>query len=248
MEILKKTYSSFFTILFLFNIASPQITQPCCNAMNGVSIGGYWELDEKYYPKTVAYFEKLSEKYPVLKNIDILLLNGPCADVDTIYFPIKWIEKIEKGNKFYKDATEWIILHEAGHIHHKDVIKTIPATYGIMASYLAIIFAQNFNTSNKTLLYGLAAGLSIASVARLLYLLSTREYQADDFACKHCDNPEAWIAAYEFLDRFAPLGWLPKIRHSCTKYRLERISKAFQEKFGYELVVIPQSLNPTFVD
>lgn len=246
----------FFAFMFL-TTSVLKIDASCCNVMRGVTIGGYWDLDEKYYPKAVAYFEQLRQKYSALKYIPIILWDGPCADDDTIYFSIKWIEKLEKGNKFYLDATEWIILHEAGHIHHKDTLKEGLILWGIIGTLIfsqtKMIESSNHYNSNtvqqKCLLYSLAASTACISLVGLkFYLGATREYAADDFACKHCDNPQAWIAAYEFLDRFAPLGWLPGITHSFTKYRLNRISTAFQEKFGYELVVIPQSLDPEFVD
>lgn len=276
--------SWFFIFTLLITTSFSTITPSCCNLMRGVTIGGYWDLDEKYYPKSVAYFEKLRQKYSALHNIPIILWDGPCADADTIYFSIKWIEKLEKGNKFYLDATEWILLHEAGHIHHNDMAKEGLINFGMIFSYYYCIYQaflhyawnnayQSFMINSKVFkpthqafqvavenklkktcedhnnkfYMGAAIGVSFLTI-KFLYLNATREYAADDFAMQHCDNPEAWIAAYEFLDRFAPLGFLPGILHSFTKYRLNRISTAFKEKFGYELVVIPQSLDPKFVD
>ncbi|MBI2353059.1 hypothetical protein HYV11_02330 [Candidatus Dependentiae bacterium] len=213
----------------------------------GVGLGGYWELSPTYYPKTVAYFDALKKKYPVLNNKDIIILDGPMADNNTIYFPMKWIEKLELGNKFYLDVTEWIILHELGHIEHMDMYKTVIGLglfyggYAIVKKELEGIIMQPNETLKKATIIMTCGGLF------LTYCLATREYYADDYAMQHCDNPEAWIAAYEFLDRFAPLGWMPGILHSFTKFRLSRIAKAFKNKFGYDLVVVPQSLQPIYV-
>lgn len=239
-------YKKLFALLLL----STTLAHSCCSLLNipgmlsnnGVGIGGYWDLSAKYYPKTVAYFNELKEKYSDLKELPIIILDGPMADWNTIYFPMKWIEELEKGNKFYREATEWILLHEAGHIVHKDVSKQIGL---YLISALGLNAIANVTDSDLQLAI---AGASICSGIYYLYRGFTLEYYADDYAIEHCDNPAAWIAAYEFLDRHAPLGFLPGIMHSFTTYRLSRISAAFHKKFGYELVVVPQSISPTYLE
>lgn len=213
----------------------------------GVGLGGYWEVSKKYYPNAVQFFDDMKQKYPDLKPVSILILQGPMADEDTIYFPMAWIEELQKGNKFYRQATEWIILHEVGHIMHNDMTKRTISLLAIWGGYFAM--NQELNNSNydtirtvkKMCLTSMCVGL-----AGLLYSMATAEYLADDYAMQHCDNPEAWIAAYEFLERYAPLGFLPGLFHSFTTFRLSRIAKGFNEKFGYELEVVPQSLSPVY--
>lgn len=228
----------------------------CCYAVEwqkffstrGVGLGGYWEISEKYYPNAVQFFDDMKQKYPELKPVSILILQGPMADGDTIYFPMTWIEELQKGNKFYRQATEWIILHELGHIMHHDITKRTMCLLAIWAGYFFEMSHQlnddNYDTTRavkKMCLASVCVGL-----AGFVYSMATAEYLADDYAMQHCDNPEAWIAAYEFLDRYAPLGFLPGLFHSFTTFRLSRIAKGFKEKFGYELVVVPQSLSPVY--
>lgn len=174
------------------------------------------------YPKTVSYFNALKDKYPILQNMPILIWQGPCADANTIYFPLEWIQDLEAGNKFYLDTTEWVLLHEAGHIVYKDVVKSTVAL---------------------SLAYAIGAISSIA----VCIMNATREYRADKFAMTQCDNPDAWLAVYEFLDRYASLGFLPGITHSFKKYRLSLIANSFRKKFGYDLVIVPQVLDPVFI-
>lgn len=233
----------FFSI-FIFLLGMHSISNS--TFLNGVGLGGYWELTPKYYPKTVTYFDTLKNKYPDLASTPIIILDGPMADWNTIYFPMKWIEELEKGNKFYIEATEWIVLHELGHIAHYDVIK---AASSIALFYTFLNMGKKDHNQYRfeqtdTELY--TAGMLLSGLA-YLYCNFTREYYADDYAMKHCDNPAAWIAAYEFLDRQAPLGFLPGIAHSFTTYRLSRIAKAFKAKFGYDLEVVPQSITPQYL-
>ncbi|MFA5999337.1 MAG: M48 family metalloprotease [Candidatus Babeliales bacterium] len=239
-----------FLCVALFTFSSEKANGCCNNVLNGVGLGGYWELSETYYPKTVKYFDALRVKYPeALKNIPIIIWSGPCADNDTIYFAHKWIEELEKGNKFYKEMTEWILLHEAGHIHNLDIVKSqIALASMIVAPYLidAVVSSLDLSLNNRNKIAVGSLAVVMASYVSMIYMQATREYAADDFAMKHCSNPQAWIAAYEFLDRFAPLGFLPGIAHSFTKYRLSRIKAEFKNKFGYELVVVPQSVDPSY--
>ncbi len=233
--------------ILLLSILSVLYSSPCCSvlaSLRGVGLGGYLELTAKYYPKTVAYFDELKEKYPALSTTTIIILDGPMADTDTIYFPMKWIEELEKGNKFYIEATEWILLHEMGHIAHYDIVKSL-VTISITSAFYKILTDNNIKLDkNDVQIVGAAA---LMSGLACMYFHCTREYYADDYAMQHCDNPAAWLAAYEFLDRQAPLGFLPGIMHSFTTYRLSRIAKAFKSKFGYELEIIPQSLCPEYL-
>jgi len=234
------------SILFL-SVLSVTFSSPCCSALaslRGVGLGGYWELTAKYYPKTIAYFDKLKEKYPALASTTIIISDGPMADTDTIYFPMKWIEELEKGNKFYIEATEWILLHEMGHIAHYDSTKSLLSI--VMFCGFSKILTNDTIKLNGDNTKMLEAGALMSALA-YMYFHCTREYYADDYAMQHCDNPAAWLAAYEFLDRQASLGFLPGIMHSFTTYRLSRIAKAFKNKFGYELEIIPQSLCPEYL-
>lgn len=247
----------FIVFYSIANHSCPSLINQFSLKLSGVGLGGYWELSETYYPKTVAYFYDLQEKYPALNSVEILILDGPMADNDTIYFTMAWIEELEKGNKFYREMTEWILLHEMGHIAHRDVFKKIAAFWMVFVGYMiqrkynnAIRYSYFYTIEQyQELVQGAFWGnlVQIAGLAKTVYNMATIEYYADDYAMQHCDNPQAWIAAYEFLDRKAPLGVLPGVFHSFTKYRLSRISKAFKKKFGYELVVIPQSLCPEYI-
>lgn len=250
---MKKT----FTFCFLLILSGTLFS--CCNIGPKSSsltyqpqIMGYWELSPKYYPRAVAYFNKLRTKYQRLQSVDILILDGPMADASTIYFPMSWIENLEKGNKFYREAAEWIILHELGHIVHRDMYKKLEIPLILMGAGAGLALIPEIfpdNDTSKKLGGALAlAGLAAAGmgVAKCCYSIVMKEYLADDYAMRECNNPQACIAAYEFLERYAPLGLLPGLSHSFTKYRLSRIEKGFKKKFGYELVVVPQSLYPKY--
>lgn len=224
---------------------------------NDIRFDEYLELSPIYYPKAVEYFDNLKIKYPKLKPVEILIWAGPMSDTNTIYFPMIWIEELEKGNKFFRNATEWVILHELGHIVHGDMYKIFKILFAgfaeVFNASLIISIAADLKKDSihiaEFLVFTTAMATAMATGVKIFkysYSLIMQEYLADDYAMDECNNPDAWIAAYELLDRKAPLGIYSGINHSFTKYRLSRIAKAFRDKFGYELVVVPQSLYPKY--
>mgnify|MGYP003344276297 CR=1 FL=1 len=119
-------------IILIVALLSNYILQAnCCNSWkyaqlknSGIESRNYSGISLKDYPKAASYFEELKEKYPVLKPYQIVVRgSGPESDTNTIYFPFEWVQDLEDGNEFYKNVTEWVILHEVAHILYKDGIK-----------------------------------------------------------------------------------------------------------------------------
>lgn len=136
------------------------------------------------YPQTYAYLGRLRAKYPIALSSKIRIVvtssedMGPCSLSRTILFPKSWIEALEAeivegGDKKLKQyQIEWVILHEAGHVHYGHVLTNV--------------VLQNTPVMMLTQL-------------ALIYVRWKAEPQADSFACNLCDNKEAMLAAIELL-------------------------------------------------
>lgn len=256
-----------FGIFFLlFTIKVNIMTSGPGGYLTLLGLDPYLELSPTYYPKAVAYLEDLKEIYPQFKSTSMFIslkYPSPHASFNAIYFPKKWILLLEAGNQFYIQATEWVILHEYGHIDHRDSYKAlaVPGLFSlwkIMMSSLINSFdflpdiitskskeKETVKSVTNNVLFGgpFSWQFIISTGVYFIYWFAIKEYQADDYAMQHCDNAQAWIAAYEFLDRIAPLGLYAGFTHSFKKYRLSRIKAGFKKKFGYELIVVPHSIN-----
>jgi hypothetical protein len=208
----------------------------------------YYELDTRYYPKSVALIAQLTARHPkVLQDFNVQLCTTlPSAAQSTIYLPMKWAEEIEKNNKFYIETTEWFVLHEAGCLHNYNMLKLSGALLGFIFFWGSFTHEKSKPEYQKGLDAGKIEGFCILGMLGFAglatYLMSSRAYYADDFAMEHCNNPAVWIAAYEYIERFYPLGWLAGLTNSFTKYRLSRIRDGFYKRFGYHLEFIPQSM------
>lgn len=209
---------------------------------------GYIDISELYHPHTSAYLKNLREKYPhEFKETSIYILPniGPAATFQSIYFPIYWVEKIEQEHQLNKkdglftQGTEWMALHEAGHVKNNDApngILALTITKYVLnksdyynpcqRTHEKIEQLKKFILNSPRTIKQLI-GLFIASKA----YWSLREYRADDYATQHCSNPQSIAAAYEILARQAPSGIVPGINHSFKDFRLRRIAQAYQEKF-----------------
>ena len=247
----------------LIALLSFQITCPIKNPITMLKQGGDWltrnlkgyiEISEKHHPHTKQYIENLYKKYPnEFEDTSVYLFNteGPAASFQSIYFPIYWAEKLEqehqanKKDGLYTQATEWIILHEVGHIKNHDIANMA------FAGFLAQVFStmtgisrndqfalQKLQLVDKT---KTLAAVSSALVASIIYW-AWQEYRADQYATEHCQSPEAVVAAYELLERMAPAGIAPGIMHSFKGFRLKRIAQAYEKKFGHP---IPKSYHAT---
>jgi hypothetical protein len=222
---------------------------------------GYIDISKQYHPQLQKYLEKLHTKYPAeFKDTSayILLTKGPSSTFQSIYFPIYWAEKLElesqlnKPDGLFTQATEWIALHEAGHVYNNDTANAI-----LSIAIVSIIkrgskykkYAENAeHTENlkKIKNYIVHGSIPIKTLFSI-YCASKaywawREYRADQFATQHCTNPNSISAAYEFLERAAPAGIMPGLRHSFKNFRLKRIAQAYQEKFRHP---IPKTYHAT---
>ena len=240
----------------LIALLSFQITCPIKNPITMLKQGsdwitrnvkGYIEISQKNHPHTKQYLENLFAKYPnEFEDTSVYLFNteGPLASYKSIYLPIYWAEKLEqehqanKKDGLFTQATEWILLHEAGHIKSHDVANMAFIGFAVMALPMVGINIK----SRETLQYSLEnlqptktlAALSSALVASIIYR-AWQEYRADQYATEHCDNPEAVAAGYEILERQAPAGIAPGIMHSFKGFRLKRIAQAYEKKFGHPM-------------
>jgi len=156
------------------------------------------EITQEQYPNAYAYFECLRVKYPVaLGNVCIMMVNnekfGPCCKGSTILFPKSWIEELEKGNSEKLLQTEWVILHEAGHVHYGHSL-----TCGLLQSI----------------------PLGLLGKFMILYSRLKAEPQADTFACEHCDNPEAMQAVIDWFNKEGRNDWAhPSIKSRIAKIK-----------------------------
>lgn len=254
--------SIILTLLIISNSIVTESTTPYIKAKQGGdwtlrNIIGFVEFSDLYHPHTKKYLENLCKKYPDqftdTSFYIIPSLMSPAATFQSIYLPIYWTEKIEqefqlnKKNGLFSQATEWIALHEAGHIKNNDAANQffssiiyifLKHTYEMIEGEESPSEKLKKLMQNKPKMMKSLLGLLLVSKGYWIW----REYRADQFATKHCSNPESIIAAYEWLERIAPAGILPGITHSFKEYRLQRIAHQFKEKFGYAM---PKTYHPT---
>lgn len=201
---------------------------------------GQKEVSVKYYPKAVAYFENLRLKYPTALPASVLIVigqvAGPCATDSEIIFPLSWIAELEEEKALTLAATEWILLHEAGHIYHAHRLKFLAANSIALFVGLTLIYAnapeslssfENIKTCFK--------GISIISgIGHLAYSRWKMEPQADDFANEHCDNLAAFKAAVEWMEKMEFDGFT----HPSMQSRIDKMNKVMLQKFGYKEEVL----------
>jgi hypothetical protein len=218
----------------------------------GCQFHGYIEISPIYYPKTITLLNELKVKYPVELN-DVEMSIGSSStfyhknmglslssSLNTIYFPVEWIDAIEKGDESFIQLTEWAMLREAGimcNFTRKIVIDSIEVSGSvILGTSLAVGFASD---SPTTTIIGSSVGGAIVSVASLAYVYEYffAQARADNYATSHCQNPKAIIAAYEHIDRFSARGLVYSFFTRFADLRLSNMKKAFVKKFGYELEV-----------
>ena len=201
---------------------------------------GFKEISGKHYPKTLAFLEKLRTKYPkALKDVSIVISQypGPVSSPRSIAFPLTWIDELEKELLQTQLITEWIILHEAGHIYHSHLAKSQAAQWTVTAlalgAYIAI--SQNNPEFSTTTMqkFGLYVANNITcAIGHLMYSRYIMEPQADDFANELCENPEAFIETAKWFEKIAFDG----MTHPSCASRVAKMEQALQDKFGIATV------------
>jgi len=192
-------------------------------------------------------------------NLVSYLGGTPYATLNTIYFPISWIEAIEKDDLHGKRLAEWSVVHTVSRIHNNDILRRFGIKVAISAGgmiafggvCLSVLefYARcqpdqvdifNFQISRSTIT---GTAIVAAATVALWYEYLYAESRADVYAIEHCNDPELFLAAYEHVDRFAPRGFIPGMQSSFAEFRLARIRDGFKAKFGYELKITPQSIS-----
>ncbi|MFA5998681.1 MAG: M48 family metalloprotease [Candidatus Babeliales bacterium] len=201
---------------------------------------GFKEISGKHYPKTVDFLEKLRTKYPkALNGISIVISQypGPVSSTKSIAFPITWIDELEKELLQTQLVTEWIILHEAGHIYHSHIVKSYTtqwaATAVALASYIAI--SKNdpeFSTTTMQKVGLYFANNITCMIGHLMYSRYIMEPQADDFANELCENPEAFIETVKWFEKIAFDG----MTHPSCASRIAKMEQTLLDKFGIATV------------
>lgn len=224
------------------------------------NVVGYIDISPLYHPHTTRYFENLKIKYPLeFQDVSLYILSkkGPGATLQSVYFPIYWVEKLEqegqlnKRNGLFTEATEWVALHEAGHIKNNDganmiVMSSLITFFKTKSNYYdpcktpqqknAALYEYIFKGNSKNI----SVLCAICALSKAYW--AVREYRADDFATQHCTNPNSIAASYEILQRQALSGIVPGLQHSFKNFRLKRIADAYKQKFGHE---IPKTYHET---
>ena len=204
-------------------------------------LNGYREISVKHYPKTVAYLDGLRAKYPEsFEGVEFLMSYhasyGPAAAVmRTIFISDKFIKKIEAEDAETLASMEFILLHEAGHVRHCDAMQT----YVMIAILTAVTYKISKAIANEnpgkvlTKEQEVGCGMLFTTIPLVLFSRWYKESRADDYACDHCDNPQAFKDSVTFFEKFGTLGYFADFAHPTVASRIEKIKDAFKKKFGH---------------
>lgn len=171
------------------------------------------------YPYAQAWYDAMAEKYPQAhldqkKFLQTMRKVSPkvirwCSTFNHIYFPQDSLKDI---NAFFKKQSEgieltdeekltlareeFILLHEAGHIEHSDIVNRfgtmIGAIIGLNGLKLCALYAlsQDEKYCNQLLAYNdLFNTFNLyAWIIGMIYLSRSNEFAADTFAYTHGDE------------------------------------------------------------
>ncbi len=200
------------------------------------------EISVEKYPKACKYFDGLRVKYPDAfpENVKFVIAAVACphAGASILMLPVLWIEQLETEIYEAQCVAEWVLLHEAGHIHCAHTVKgTVASTLVHVAIAVAVYkyckstYPDTFqgNWATGGLVYGsMAAGASIKTLGLLAYQRYMMEPQADDFANATCTNPDAMKFGMAWLDRCG----IDVINYPTKASRIALMQKSMEEKLG----------------
>lgn len=173
------------------------------------------------YPYAAQWYNDLSIKYPVAhleqkqflgnssygwiatKN-SILIDSNEAKRINIVYEKKCKGNNLSKNQQEYMATNEWIVLHEAGHIEHKDAIKSliIPRIigFGLESLYQMYHSKLGINPADRNLYVKIGISGSMLLTHHILYQSYSRylEVQADEFANQHADH-NALIGAKNHL-------------------------------------------------
>lgn len=228
-------------------------TQGVCN-LSIDQVGGIdaiaWDgsgaeiISREEFPRAVAFLEKIVAKYPeAFKNVKIVMsrMPHPQASPNIIHIPYNWLLELEAEISKVQGWTEWALLHEAGHIKNSHVVKCFTAQWlinlvglsGIAYLMYKIQKADNrkdFDTAFKSMFVVYFGYFITAFVFPVAYSRFVMEPEADDFAARTCDNPEALEAGAVFLDKCS----LNNIMYPTVQSRIDKIHQALRERFSHK--------------
>lgn len=195
-------------------------------------------ISQQSHPNAVAYFESLRSKYPkALQDveIDVSSVLSPTAYLCSIVFPSAWIEDLEKRNIKTQLVTEWVILHEAGHLHYQHVAKTLLTKLFFFATATRLCVVSKKDPADEftyaQMFYAFVGMYGVSKLGEGIYSRYLMEPQADDFANKLCDNPRAFVETAKWLDEAAKKGF-NSMTHPPYHSRIAKMKQAAQAKFG----------------
>ncbi|HJZ23696.1 MAG TPA: M48 family metalloprotease [Candidatus Babeliales bacterium] len=152
------------------------------------------------------------------------------------------ISPIRMTQEEWLKSSEATILHEYGHMHNKDIIKTYVAVSTAFFStyYLTAPLVQNLSNYLSTQSRVTKASLSIlrasiAGITALFWFMAYRKYQeynADMFAIQLIKDPEVLESQGKFFKLVHDNLDLPKISSSEYEDRYKR-DKAFRELYYF---------------
>lgn len=171
------------------------------------------------YPHAQAWYDAMAEKYPEAhlhekKFLQTMRKISPkaiawCSTFNHIYFPQESLKAIDSFFKKQSDGfdlsddekltlarEEFILLHEAGHIEHGDIVtrfgSVIASIIGLNGLKLCALYAYSQDQKNSTQLCILNESFNILNIYTyiigMIYLSRTHEFAADKFAYTHGDD------------------------------------------------------------
>lgn len=195
-------------------------------------------ISEIEFPKAIAFLESIVQKYPqAFLNVKMVMSRMPCpqASVSVIHIPYNWLLELEAEIPKVQKWIEWALLHEAGHIKRKHVLKNF-VTQNLMhlaglsgMAYFGGKFLVTRNTGDGQSFWDVyVAYFSAIILFPILYSRFVMEPQADDFAVQTCDNAQALEAGALFLDKCS----LDNIMYPTVQSRIDKIHAALSKRFG----------------
>jgi hypothetical protein len=184
----------------------------CWNDVNVYRISKAEVISDVEFPKARLFIEKLIKKYPKeFNNVSFYMARSysPFAGRGFIGIPYDILVSLENEILTVQNLIEWMLLHEAGHIHHQHVKVLLV-----------------FEAMKKIGLSGVI-GTVCSDIGSTLYSKYVAESQADDFAAKKCKNKKALEAGAVWLDKCT----LDNPSYPSVQNRIEKINKAIERRF-----------------
>lgn len=162
------------------------------------------------YPQAQAWYNSMALKYPqahlekkkFLQNLSLFpkSLTSWCATFNEIYFPqdaLKDINYLYQKNldgtkltdqeNLFMNMQEFLLLHEAGHVEHNDLINRAIGLIGttIILESAALLYKEVYKINSETSIQQIIGSVTFASWLMSITLSRYQECNADKFACEN---------------------------------------------------------------